>query len=256
MKNVKTHKAPTTDYSRMAKYYDKVRPTPAHNMLNNIIKYGGINNSSYVLDIGCGTGRYLINMPVNPHLFCALEPSIDMLKQALEKDKPKRRAWVQGDGQNLPFKSNTFTCTYMTLVLHHIEDKPKTLKEIHRTLRPNGNLVVMTISHQHVKKGILSLFPGVTFIDLKRVPSIPSITKMMKTIGYRNIHYHPYEHDEGATPTEQFLERVKNKYISTLTLLPEEQFQRGYKIFEQRIRRKFGKTLRRTARFVYITANK
>jgi hypothetical protein len=79
---------------------------------------------------------------------------------------------------------------------------------------------------------------------------------MMKTIGYRNVHYHPYEHEEEAIPTEQFLERVKNKYISTLTLLTEEQFQKGYKIFEQRIYRKFGKTLKRTARFVYITANK
>jgi ubiquinone/menaquinone biosynthesis C-methylase UbiE len=136
----------------MAKYYDKVRPTPANTLLNNIIKYGGINNSSYVLDIGCGTGRYPINMPVNPYLFCALEPSIDMLKQAVEKDKPKRRAWVRGDGQNLPFRGNMFTCTYMTLVLHHIEDKPKTLKEIHRTLRSNGNLVVMTISHQQYQK--------------------------------------------------------------------------------------------------------
>ena len=144
----------------------------------------------------------------------------------------------------------------MTLVLHHIEDKPKTLKEIHRTLRPNGNLVVMTISHQHVRKGILNLFPSVTSIDLKRIPSIPSITKMMKTIGYRNVHYHPYRHDEEDIPTEQFLERVKNKYISTLTLPTEEQFQKGYKIFEQRICRKFGKTLKRTARFVYITASK
>jgi ubiquinone/menaquinone biosynthesis C-methylase UbiE len=50
------------------------------------------------------------------------------------------------------FRGNMFTCTYMTLVLHHIEDKPKTLKEIHRTLRSNGNLVVMTISHQQYQK--------------------------------------------------------------------------------------------------------
>ena len=109
MKSVNAHRAPKTDYSRIAKYYDKVRPTPANIMLNKIIKYGGIDNSSYVLDIGCGTGRYPINMPVDPLLFCALEPSIDMLKQAVEKDKPERRAWVRGDGQNLPFRGNMFT---------------------------------------------------------------------------------------------------------------------------------------------------
>ena len=85
MKNVNTHRAPTTDYFRMAKYYDKVRPTPANAMLNKIIKYGGINNSSYVVDIGCGTGRYPINIPVNPYLFCALEPSIEICSNKLRK---------------------------------------------------------------------------------------------------------------------------------------------------------------------------
>lgn len=250
-------KAPKTDYSQVAKYYDEVRPIPAPILVSKIIDYGKIDAGCTVLDVGCGTGRFPLNISaVKVPTICALEPSIEMLKQAIVKDKAKRILWVRGDGQRLPFQDGVFDCAYMTAVIHHIENKQMALLEIYRVLKEDGNCVIMTFSHSQIKKHITRDFPGVVQIDLKRVPSVPSLKKMMTTIGFRDVHYHVVQVDEGYVPTDEYLERVRNKYISTLTLLSDEEFERGFKIFQEKVGRKYGSQFRKISWFVFIVGRK
>jgi len=251
-------RVPKTDYSKIAEYYDKLRAAPADVLLSKIVDYGKIAANCAVLDIGCGTGRFPLGISAakNP-MICALEPSVDMLKQAVAKDISGHILWILGDGQRLPFREGFFDCVYMTLVIHHIEDKETAFQEIYRVLKKGAGCVIMTNSHYRMKKQALSRhFPGVTVIDLRRFPSLPSLKKIMIKIGFRDVHYHIVQHDEGLIPTDEYLERVRNKYISTLTLLSEEAFQRGFKIFEQRIRRKYGAQIRRILGFDFVVGRK
>lgn len=79
---------PTTDYSEIAKYYDMVKPAPDKVWLSRIIDYGEIDSSCVVLDIGCGTGRFPLSISdAKKCMFCAVEPSLEMLKQTIMKDK-------------------------------------------------------------------------------------------------------------------------------------------------------------------------
>jgi len=246
-----------SDYSQIAKYYDRVRPTPAGIWLSKIIEYGKIDANCTVLDMGCGTGRFPLSMStMKDSMFCALEPSIEMLKQAIVKDKSRRILWVRGDGQRLPFRDDLFDCVYMTLVIHHIENKEMALREIHRVLKKGGRCVIMTNSHSRIKKHVLRDFPGVLAIDLKRFPSIPSLKKIIMMIGFRGVHHHVVQHDEGYVSTDEYLERFRNKYISTLTLLNEDAFQRGFNIFEERVRRKYGSQIRHISGFVFVVGRK
>jgi len=248
---------PKTNYSKIAKYYDKVRPMESDVLLSKIIEYGKIGSNCVVLDVGCGTGRFPLSIPVekNP-IICGLEPSIEMLKQAVAKDKSRNILWVGGDGQKLPFRDNSFNCIYMTLVIHHIENKEMALQEIYRVLRKGGNSVIMTTSHSRIRKHVTHDFPGVTAIDLKRFPPVPSVKNTMIKIGFRDVHYHVVQYDEECIPTDEYLERVRNKYISTLTLLSEEAFHKGFEIFQQRVRRKYGSQLRRILGFDFVVGLK
>ena len=167
---------PKTDYSKIAEYYDRLRLVPTEELLSRIIEYGGIDRNSAVLDVGCGTGRITLPMRVlKSFMLFALEPSIDMLKQALAKDKPKPICWVRGDGQHLPFRKGFFDCVYMTSVIHHIENKNVALQDIHRVLKEGGNCVIMTYSHSGIRKQVINDFPRVTAIDSKRIPSVPHL---------------------------------------------------------------------------------
>jgi SAM-dependent methyltransferase len=253
---VDTSIAPRTDYSRIAKYYDKVRQEPARIWLSKIVEYGEIDASCNVLDFGCGTGRFVHPLSsAREAAFCALELSREMLKQAVAKDRTKHILWVLGDGQWLPFQEDIFDCVYMTMVLHHIENKRRALQEIYAALKKSGRCVIMTTSHSRIRKHVLNDFPGVTSIDLKRFLSVPSLKKTMRAIGFRDVHYHVLQHYEDVV-TDEYLERVRNKYISTLTLLNEDAFQKGFRIFEQRLRLKHGDRFRRIFGFVFVVGRK
>jgi len=248
---------PKTDYSKIADHYDKLRSAPAEVWLSKIIEYGKINQNSLVLDVGCGTGRFpLAIFAQTKATIYALEPSIHMLKKAAEKDKPKKISWIQADGQKLPFKNNHFDCVYMTLVIHHIPNKEQALQEIHRTLKQLGKCIIMTNSHTRMKKQILHYFPGLVAIDLKRFPTIPQLKNMMTKAGFRSVHHHIAKHDEGYLPTDEYLDRVRKKHISTLTLLSQEQFNRGIKIFEKKVREQYGEQIRRIMAFDFVVGKK
>jgi SAM-dependent methyltransferase len=248
---------PKTDYSKIAEYYDKVRLVPTEVLLSRIIEYGRICRKSAVLDLGCGTGRFtLCIQAAKPSVLLALEPSIEMLKQAASKDVPKRILWVRGDGQHIPFTDEFLDCVYLTSVIHHIENKEMALQDIHRVLKEGGRCVIMTYSHSGIRKQVIHDFPGVTTIDLKRIPSVPHLKDMMRAVGFSDVSYHAIKHDEGFTSVDEYLERVRRKYLSTLTLLNENAFQKGLKVFEERMRKKYGDQMRKISWFVIITGQK
>jgi hypothetical protein len=113
----------------------------------------------------------------------------------------------------------------------------------------------MTTSHSRIRKHVLNDFPGVTAIDLKRFPTVPSLKKAITKIGFRDVHYHPVQYSEDVS-TNEYLEKVRNKYISTLTLLGEDSFRRGFEVFEQKLRQKFGARFRRVSGFVFVVGRK
>jgi hypothetical protein len=78
----------------------------------------------------------------------------------------------------------------------------------------------------------------------------------MSMIGFRDVHHHVVHIDEGYIPADEYLERVRSKYMSTLTLLNENAFQRGFKIFQERVRRKYGSQIRKISRFVFVVGRK
>jgi SAM-dependent methyltransferase len=256
-RNVHNSGVPKTDYSKIADYYDKVRPSLVDYWLSKIIEYGGIEADCNVLDVGCGTGRYPLGMlAATICRICGLEPSIEMLRQAIAKDKTRRVLWVCGDGQRLPFKDSSFDCVYMTLVIHHIEDRESFLRESHRVLRKGGSCVIVTNSHSRIRRHVLRYFPGIVAIDLKRFPSISSLKRAMTMIGFREVHHHILRQDRGRISTEEYIERVRNKYVSTLTLFGEDEFQRGLSIFKRKIRAKYGNHIEQLDKFVLVVGRK
>jgi ubiquinone/menaquinone biosynthesis C-methylase UbiE len=101
-----------------------------------------------VLDIGCGNGI------IHPHLL-SLCPKINLLgvdvahEFLLEgKKKNTQIKHIVYDGDNLPFKNNSFDFAYTISVMHHVVPIKwdSFMKEMKRVVRPNGQLLVFEMN--------------------------------------------------------------------------------------------------------------
>lgn len=93
-----------------------------------------------VLDVGCGTGRFLHALP-EPYKCTGIDLSPGMIERAREKGLNV----FEGSGSRLPFQDDSFDLVTTFAVLHHLIDPQKvkeTLSEMARVARPGGALIV------------------------------------------------------------------------------------------------------------------
>jgi ubiquinone/menaquinone biosynthesis C-methylase UbiE len=75
----------------------------------------------------------------------------DVLKIALDKSRGSDIQWDEGLASSLPYPDSTFDRVVTSLVIHHLITDYKRLafKEIHRVLKPDGELYVLDFGAPH-----------------------------------------------------------------------------------------------------------
>ena len=122
----KFHEFGETDISRLAAEYFDIIPE---------ILY---QNSTKVLDVGCGSGRWTKVLSEKVGIIDAVDPS-DAIYAAdtLLKDSPNVRL-TKAASENLPFEDNTYELVISIGVLHHIPDTLKAMKDCVSKVKPGG----------------------------------------------------------------------------------------------------------------------
>jgi dolichol-phosphate mannosyltransferase len=91
---------------------------------------------SGVLDIGCGSGRIIQDLPA------AFGLDLRLPKLRFLRDRHSRL--VQGDMFALPFADSAFDTVICSEVIEHVPDRPQVFQEMTRVLRPGGILILGT----------------------------------------------------------------------------------------------------------------
>lgn len=101
-----------------------------------------INNKTYALDIGCGTGRWTKYLAPKVGFIEAVDPSnaIFAADQLLGDIKNVRLS--QASIETLPFKDETFDFVMSIGVLHHIPDTGKALNDCVKKVKKGGHFYV------------------------------------------------------------------------------------------------------------------
>lgn len=143
------------------------------------------------LDLGCGTGillnvfkQELENMPVS---VMELDLSFSMLKQNCDRHSklPFPRYFVQGDGQKLPLKSESFDNVIAFQVFPHFLNHEAVTKEVFRVLKPGGYFCVLHLDdHQTLNALHRSLHPAV---ENHQLPAANVLTKFFEQHGFLRI---------------------------------------------------------------------
>jgi ubiquinone/menaquinone biosynthesis C-methylase UbiE len=102
-----------------------------------------------VLEIGSGTGANLTHYGDGVTTLTMTEPSKPMVRRLQRRANelaPDAKV-LRAPAEDLPFEDASFDVVVSTLVLCGVDDQPRTLRELHRVLRPGGTLIFM----EHVR---------------------------------------------------------------------------------------------------------
>ncbi|WP_173046425.1 class I SAM-dependent methyltransferase [Nitrospira sp. KM1] len=96
-----------------------------------------------ILDLGCGTGRYLRQLNSHRYRIAAIDLSRCMMARA-QQDVCHREDiwWVQSSVTDLPFQPNSFDRVMSGLVLDHVASPSQFFDQVASALRRDGRAVV------------------------------------------------------------------------------------------------------------------
>ena len=229
-----------TDYSKIAEKYDKneyrqsIRPdNDLEGFINNSVK-----TEYSVLDLACGTGIYLHNQTkyfenanIRWHGLDAAEEMLD-----IAKGKTENVEYVHGLAEELPYSSGSFDFVVNNYAFHHFLKKSEVLDEVARVIKKNGIFKMHNISIHDMKRWwICEFFPSTYFEDLKRFWQKDLIHNELMVRNFDvNIRM---EYVIQSTKIADYMDHVYNRDISILTIINDEEYQKGIELMEYRIRK-------------------
>jgi ubiquinone/menaquinone biosynthesis C-methylase UbiE len=204
---------------------DKDRPATARALL----ELAGNLNAQRILEVGCGTGRWLAALSTVANWCYGLDPSKGMLAQA--HARIAQFHLTRGRGEVLPLPDATFDLVYCVNAIHHMDGQQTFIQEARRVLRDGGALAVIGMDpHQQRETWyVYKYFEGVYETDMARFPSWETVLDWMRAAGFQNVERRPVErivdHKTSATVlNDPFLQKHTS---SQLALLSDAEYAAG-----------------------------
>ncbi len=111
-----------------------------------------------VLDICCGTGdltsALLAERPTQAEPVTGLDFSAEMLSRARTKYGADNAVWLEGDAMQLPFADNSLDLVTAAFGFRNLPNYANALQEIHRVLRPGGQIGILECNHPEGVRGV------------------------------------------------------------------------------------------------------
>jgi ubiquinone/menaquinone biosynthesis C-methylase UbiE len=99
-----------------------------------------------ILDAGCGTGVFTLDLLASGEHVIGLDISLPMLRRSREKARGEPLQIVSGDMLHLPFPENVFDRVVSVTALEFIEDGQGAVRELFRVTKRGGSIVVATLN--------------------------------------------------------------------------------------------------------------
>jgi ubiquinone/menaquinone biosynthesis C-methylase UbiE len=223
--------------------------------LEAMLRQGPFGHEDLVVEVGCGTGRLTLPMAsITPARVMGVDPEPRMLEVAKAKDGAGRVAWARGSAYRLPLQDASAALVVMVMVVHLLRQRGRAFSEARRVLRPDGRLSIWTFTPRHVEDFYLNAyFPSIARIDRPRFPAIDRLTSELRRSGFVEVGVELIEEPRTMNLAE-VVDRVRGRYISTLTMLPPLEYRLGLQRLEEMLAQNRSITLTQRSEWAILTA--
>ncbi|MGO8951694.1 MAG: class I SAM-dependent methyltransferase [Ktedonobacterales bacterium] len=132
-----------------------VNPLPITTWELGLVDFSGVRQA---LDVGCGTGVFLLPLAVRLALQDATVIGLDLSEGTLGEARALVQAanlpaeCVIGDVEALPYEDNSFDLVLANYMLYHAPDLDRAIAELRRVLRSGGTLLAATNGQSHMSE--------------------------------------------------------------------------------------------------------
>ena len=204
---------------------------PSYDRLNHILSFGLdrlwwrrtarafapilARSEARIVDICCGTGdqtaALLASRPPGAEPITGLDFSPQMLDRARVKFPTSQVNWLEADAMHLPFADNSIDLITAAFGFRNLPNYTKALAEIHRVLRPGGQLGILeanqptglnALLYNTYFHRILPLLGGLLSgqraayrylpASVQRFPRPPQMLEMLTEAGFTQPHWRGY----------------------------------------------------------------
>ena len=176
-----------------------------------------------VLEIGTGAGQNYPFINSNITSYTAIDPSPTFISMAVKRKrvllKSRSLEIIQGKAEFLPFKPVSFDTVICFLVLCTVYDVEKSISEIKRVLKSNGNLIIF--EHVLAKHKIVSKWQYILNPIWKHVGCGCNLTRdtieSINNEGFNTDNISRYQFSSMGLPiTSQVIEGIATKETAVL----------------------------------------
>jgi len=148
-----------------------------YSLINPIVKeilLKEVKEDDLCLDVGCGPGQYRL---IIPGRYIGLDITSKDYREGLS-----RRVDVVADGQDLPFKDNSFDVVFIVAALYQIPDTDKVLHGVFRILKDGGRFLIFDYNYYTTKRLKEMENRGV---NKNHIWSLWGLQKIVKKVGFQ-----------------------------------------------------------------------
>lgn len=181
-----------------------------------------------VLEVGCGTCKWLAVLAQAGCEIAGIDPSKEMLRRAPQAANGDLR---EGVAEALPWSDDSFDVVFYINALHHFVEPELALREASRVLRPGGTLMSIGLDpHEEGDRWfVYDFFPETLQLDRTRFPSRTRRAAWIEAAGLTGIAVRPVELLRSSSSFDELLRAgaLEQSYTSQLTALSADQYSAG-----------------------------
>jgi ubiquinone/menaquinone biosynthesis C-methylase UbiE len=232
------HPMTKVDYDQIASHYNRRYELHAYPGIRATLREVAASiPRSRVLEVGCGTGEWLVELASIGCDVAGIDPSESMLELARTKVRADLR---RGAVESLPWSNGSFDLVLCVNALHHFASAIAALREAYRVLRPAGKFLSIGLD-PHESGGrwyVYEFFPRSLAIDRERFASKSQRLDWLESAGFRNIRVKVADRLELSASFEEAVRDgvLERAFTSQLAMLSASEYSAGLEQIRQRAR--------------------